>query len=256
MKKILVSGSSVAAGTGFPLGVNDPGTWPNQLRTKLDCHLDNISIAGYDITGLFLNTTKFLYENPIEYDLILLEAPPLNRVIVSPSIHGHIDVSGHHTFNDYKVWHTWFEKSLNITKKDVTYLLKIMLRLNSNYEHWNRLVNVITTVQLLNKKQYNIRFINNALPWDQDFFKNNDSSFARELIDHDLLPDSDIQFVLNKLTKNKKLIDLTLWINPFNSLVDSCIDHAPNDGHPGIKSNNVYSDWIIDYITKYELWND
>ena len=38
-----------------------------------------------------------------------------------------------------------------------------MVRLNSNYEHWKRLVNVITTVQLLNKKQYNIRFINNSL---------------------------------------------------------------------------------------------
>ena len=207
MKKILVSGSSIANGNGFPLGINDPGTWPNQLRTKLDCHLDNISIAGYDIAGLFLNTTKFLYENPIEYDLILLEAPPLNRVIVSPNIHGHINVSGHHTFNDYETWHTWFEEKLNITKKDVTYLLKIMLRLNSNYEHWKRLLNVIATVQLLNKKQYNIRFINNAICWNRDFFKNNDSPFARKLIDHDLLPDSDIQFVLNKLTEDKKLID-------------------------------------------------
>ena len=254
MKKILVAGASIAAGTGFPLGIDDPGTWPNQLKKKLNCQLDNISIPGSDITGLLLNATQFMYKH--EYDLILLEVPYINRLIISPNIHGAMDISGRHTFEDYSAWHDWFKK-LHITNKDINHFLKIITLLNSDYEHWKRLVGVITTVQILNSKGFKIRFVNNGVRWDYDFFKNRNSNLVKQIINADLLPNCDIEFGLTKLEEDKKLIDLALWINPFNSLVQNSVDLAPMDNtHPGINSNNVYSDWIVNYLMDHKLWND
>jgi len=254
MKKILVSGSSVSAGVGFPLGINDPGTWPNQLKTKLNCQLDNTSAPGCDISTVFLNATKLMHEN--HYDIILLEIPPLNRLLVTPNINGWIDINGKYKYDDLPAWHEWFENHLHVSKKDLNFVFKILSVLNTDWLHWKKFIGVITATQLLNKQGLKIRIINNGLTWNKDFFDFKDSSFARQIINDSFLSDEEILIGLSELEKDKALINLTQWINPFSPLINRSIDSAPNDNHPVPKSNDQTSNFIITYIEHNRLWQN
>lgn len=249
IKNILVAGSSIAAGAGFPQRINDPDTWPNQLKNKLNCKLDNVSCAGYDFPGIFfLATRKIMIE---DYDAILIEVPPLNRLIVRPNIHSFLDVAGRHNFDDIPEWHEWFDNNLFITKKDWRVFQRVMVMLNTDLEHWKKLVGIIVTAQILIKNKYNIKFINNALPWTPDFFTQWDSDFARRIISADALPDHQISTGLEIINQDKKLINLSHWINPFTPLITSAVDRvSDNDRHPGKKSNDITSDMIIECLSK------
>jgi len=248
-KKILVSGSSIADGTGFVDGINDPDTWPNQLQRKLDCELDNVSIPGYDCTGIFFLLTKKLFVS--NYDLILIEIPPINRIIARPSMQSFIEISGKNNYDKLPHWHYWFREVFAISKKDWNNFCRVMIAINTNFEHWKKLIGVIVTAQILIDKGYNIKFINNDLHWDQDFFTYRDSKFARSMLPPDNhLQDQDLQIGLEIIEQEKKLIELKHWINPFNSLMKMKIDHAPDDAHPGKFSNDISSDMIIDFISK------
>jgi hypothetical protein len=245
MYKILVSGASVAWGAGFEDGKDDKNTWPNQLARKLNSHITNISQPGYDNVGIFLKTMRELLLN--KYDLILIEIVPINRLILSPNIHEVFEAG----------WLPSIKESLlqyNFSDKDINTFYKILTLVNHNFEHWRRFLGIIATAQMLVTKGYNIRFVNNHLDWDEHFFNNKESKFANNLIDADNLPDSDINSILGVIEQQKKTIDLNLWINPFKSLIDYRIDDAaPGNWHPGPKSNDIFSDSIINYLINQNL---
>jgi len=246
MEKILVCGSSIAAGGGMPMGINDPNTWPNLLSRKLNCQLDNVSSPGFDITEIFLNATKCM--DCYHYDLVLLEVPTLSRLILSPNSKGFINLNFGYSYEDLTPWHKQFDL-LKLSKKEIEIGLKILLIMQSEYHRWKRLVGIISAVQVLNKSGHNVKFINNHLQWTKEFFDNKDSKFARCIINDDVLSDEDIGLGLEDLHQDKQTIDLTLWINPFNSLVDSMIDQAADREHPGAVSNDITSNKIIHYLT-------
>lgn len=247
IKKILVAGSSIAAGSGFPQGINDPDTWPNQLKKKLCCELDNVSSTGYDCAGIFFLATKKLFIE--HYDLILIEIPPLNRVIVRPNVHGSLDVSGRYRYDDIPAWHEWFEKHLLISKKDWNILNRVMVAINTDFEHWKKFIGVITTAQILIQNNYNIKFINNSVNWNRDFFSSKCSDFAKNIFCTDYLSDEDLEIGLDIIEQDKKLIELKHWINPYDSLIKLQTDRTPSDNHPGRNSNCNTSNMIIDYIS-------
>ena len=161
MKKILVSGSSVAAGTGFSKEIIDPDTWPNQLKKKLDCNLDNVSVGGCDVSQSLFHAVSAM--NKTYYDLVLIEIPPLNRLPITPNIKGILEIGGKLNYSDLTAWHQWFDKSLHISKRDIDTTLKVIFWLNTDWMHWKKLLGVITTVQLLNEKKLVIRFVNNGI---------------------------------------------------------------------------------------------
>lgn len=57
--RLLVGGCSLSSGWGFTSD-NIDQTWPNLLSKKLDAQLTNVSKAGYDNTGIFLNLMEQL----------------------------------------------------------------------------------------------------------------------------------------------------------------------------------------------------
>jgi len=245
MYKILVSGASVAWGAGFENGKDDKNTWPNQLAKKLNSSVTNISQPGYDNVGIFFKAMRELLID--HFDLILIEIVPINRLILSASIHEVLEAGWQPSIRDAV-------SQYNFSDKDISTCHKILTLLNHNYEHWKRLLGVLATAQMLVSKGYNIRFVNNHLNWDENFFNNKQSDFANNLIDADNLSDSDISMMLGVIAQQKKTIDLNLWINPFRSLIDYRIDDAaPGNWHPGPKSNDIFSDSIIEHLTKQNL---
>ncbi len=236
--KILVSGCSFSVGYGFASSNEDPNIWPSLVGKSLDAEVTNVSIPGYDNPGIFLNAINTFSKN--EYDLILIQITSLNRLIVSPNMHGIINLT---TQVDLDRWHG------RIDKAEYKTFCKNLVMLNRDFEHWKRLTNIIDTVQNLVDQGYNIKFVNGVLNWDQSFFQNRVSNFSNQILDVDELPDEDIQQGLDIIDQAKQTINLDLWINPFEPFYKLQIDNASStDSHPGIESQKIFSELIVNYL--------
>jgi hypothetical protein len=236
--KILVSGCSMSVGYGFANLLNDPTIWPNLLGKKLNADITNVSIPGYDNAGIFLNAISELTTN--KYDLILIQITSLNRIVVSPNIHSRIGLTTPLDFNHWKG---------RIDKINYTNFCRTLVLANQDFEHWNRLVNVIVTVQNLVDKGYNIKFVNGLLDWTPDFFNKDRSNFGDRILNVDDLPNQEIAIGVENLNRDKQKINLDLWINPFNNLDSLKVDEASStDCHPGIKSQQMFSELIFNYL--------
>jgi len=235
--KLLVSGCSLSSGYGFPSTYDDSRIWPNLLANKLGAELTNVSVPGYDNTGIFLNAISEF--TATDYDLILVQFTSLERIVISPNVHSRLNIS-----NGYPLDHI-------LGKKENLEFHKSFVMLNKGFEHWKRLAKIIITLQNLNKQGYNIKFINGLLSWDSEFFSGplSDSKFAKYIIDFDELPDQDIAMAFESIDLDRKQLELDLWLNPFDSFYQHQIDNAPLDHHPGEKSNAMFADLVYNLIT-------
>jgi len=235
--KILVSGCSISAGYGFPLAKDDSAIWPNRLANLMSADVTNISIPGYDNVGIVLGAIREFTTNP--YDIILVQLTSLNRVIVSPTIHGAMNIASPNAPSE----------KFGINQKDYYHFFKTFIKLNLDYEHWKRLVNCIIILQNLKQSGYNIHIVNGMIDWNKDFFAQRLSDFSKRMIDFDNLPDEDITQVLDTISNDKNQIDLTTWVNPFDLLSDLKIDQVtPQDKHPGPKSHQIYTNLIFNHL--------
>jgi hypothetical protein len=241
MKKILVSGDSIPYGIGFPLEKNEPSIWPNQLASFLEAEVTNVSISGYDNTGIFINAiSEFL---TTEYDLILIQLSTLERVVLSPNMHTRINITNA-TIDSLKNQISVMAIP-QFSKDQLLNFHKIFFELNGKYDHWERLIRIIYSIQSLAKQGYNIRIINGLLDWPEELFSNKYSLYAKKILNYDSLPDEDIEVGLEKIYKQIKDIDLSIWMNPFNPFGRVAVDYAPLDNHPGSKSHKIYTDMIL-----------
>ena len=236
--KILVSGCSFSTGHGLASSLDDPRIWPNLLGKKLNADVINVAVPGYDNPGIFLNAVQELTTNA--YDLILIQATALGRLVVSPNMHSRILLTAPLNADLWKG---------RISKGDYENFQRTLIMINQYSEHWHRLKNIIFTVQNLVAKGYNIKFVNGLLEWDRDFFDHDRSEFLDLILDVDDLPDEDIQLGTEIINRDKKQINLDLWVNPFESLRSLQIDHASEtDRHPGIKSQALFSEFIFNHL--------
>lgn len=232
--KILFSGCSFTAGGGFPRQKNEPNIWPNLLAAKLNADLVNVGQGSYDNTGIFLNAVSEFTTN--NYDLILFQITSLNRVVVSPTYKRSVHIS-YSNISPYPPH--------EFNEKEYREFYKSFMRLNNDFEHWKRLVRIIKTLQNFINQGYNIKIVNGLLDWDQAFFNQTDSDFAKNILNFHTLPDSQIEEGLNIINTDKEQIDLSHWINPFESIRRMQIDDAVLDNHPGPKTNKLVADLIL-----------
>jgi hypothetical protein len=236
--KILVAGCSFSCGIGFASSLQDERIWPNLLGKKLNAEVTNVGVPAYDNPGIFLNALQEMTAN--KYDLILIQVTALNRVVVSPSSHGIINLMAPVDIDYWKG---------RINKSDYKNFCQTFITINQDIEHWRRLQNIIITVQNLVSKGYNIKFVNGLLHWTDDFFKNDRSKFGDQILNVDTLPDDEIALGVELLNYDKKQIDLDLWINPFNNFWRLKTDDASStDPHPGINSQKIFSELIFNHL--------
>lgn len=235
--KLLVCGCSLSSGWGYT-SENISQHWPNQIAKRLNADLVNVSATGYDNTGLFLNLIEQLTKK--EFDLCLFQVTALNRMIFSPNCHGHVLCKKKNFSNG------------RLTDEQYTDFYKKFAILNQDIEHWTRLLKIISSIQNLVNQGKNIKFINGILDWDKELFNQpTQSKFIKRTIDFDNSDDTDIAKFTQVVYNQAQTIDLSLWINPFVSLTNMRIDTiAPNDYHPGLRSQQLFTELIYKGIIK------
>jgi len=236
--KILVAGCSFSVGYGFADSLRDSRIWPNLLGKKLNADVTNVSVPGYDNTGIFLNAISELTANT--YDLILIQITSINRIVVSPNIHSKIGLT---TLLNFDLWKD------RIDKKNYTAFCQTLVSVNQDFEHWTRLMNIIITVQNLVSNGHKIKFVNGLLDWNTDFFNKDRSKFGDQILNVDDLPDEDIKHGVELLNHDKRKINLDLWVNPIDSFSKLKVDSASiTDNHPGIKSQEIFSELVFNHL--------
>jgi hypothetical protein len=235
--EILVSGCSISAGFGFPCGKNEPKLWCNQVAAHYGANLTNVSIPGYDNTGIFLNALREFSKK--KYDLILLQLTSFNRIVVSPNVNGRINVVNSSFIPD-EHWKDWIDST------DFKVFQRMLININGGLEHWDRLMNLLISTQNLSKElNLNVKFINGLLTWDRGLFENRKSTFLETYFNFDQHTDFEIDRTKEKIAQDLLQLDLDLWINPFDSFSQTQIDNAPLDSHPGEKSHDLYASTVL-----------
>jgi hypothetical protein len=232
--KLLVSGCSFSSGWGFES--TPEKNWANQVAEQFGATLTNVALAGYDNTGICLNFLEQIIKE--DFDICLLQITSINRIVLSPNWNGARFVTESNISNEFlsdSEYRRWF---------------KNFVLLNQHAEHWNRLLKFINIVQNLSNQGKYIRFVNGLLDWDQELFTNpKESKFLNRLIDIDQILDSDITRLRELVHNQTKLIDLNLWINPFDSFDQIKVDDiSDEDPHPGLKSHDLYATLITNYL--------
>jgi len=140
----------------------------------------------------------------------------------------------------------------DLCDKDYETFYRCFLKLNGLYEHWNRFCQMVCYLQ----DMPNLYFINGLVHWNKSMFDKdlkwnqiNNNGFLQELIDTENKSDDYIQQRWNLTQKQLAQIDLSRWVNPFESMKSLQEDTVKSDDlHPGINSHRHYADLIVDYF--------
>lgn len=224
----------------------------------------NISVSGSSNTEIFENTIKYLAENSNNIDTLFCEWTSMSRYNFNAGFElwdTRVISGGGGANNDIHLSNgtTWPKSYID----DIVSRLRVMKHL-----HWEilQVVNYSNIIKQLSKKLKinNVFFINGLCPWDKNYFielhnvkPDQYTNFTKkEILNIDARDDQDI-FTLYKLAhqhyQDAGGICENDWINLYSSLQVLVVDFNFDGQHPGIESNKLYAQLIIDKLelTKY-----
>lgn len=251
LKKILIVGCSMSAGTGFDLGLESPDIWPNLLCKRLapEAELTNLSSTGVNNHWIANEAASAIRR--CQYDLVLVawtNIPKYNIPI------------GLETYSVHsRLWDTEINLNNNVTVS-IEWLRELGDRLRRYHkDHWDILdlikyVNNLAFMQ--DSRQANSIFFINALgPWPVDYFKRKSwqvpselDSYTQNMLQVDTRDDDEIRRLYNMIHDQYDHYGGILegrWLNLYNNFRITAVDQVTDTNkHPGPRSQIVYADMI------------
>ena len=121
-------------------------------------------------------------------------------------------------------------------------------------------VNILITIA--EEKNTKIFFINNILPWDQNYFVHHQevvlpsmlTDYTNELLNsnnRDDLQINELYHLIHSHYADNGGINQSRWLNLYQSFFNSMIDFGNDQMHPGLKSNKLFADFLTEEFKKY-----
>lgn len=246
-KKILFVGCSFTEDCGFTEVNRSKHHWPNLLANHYNCEFKNIAIGGMSNEEIFLRTTEEVLHQ--KYDLVIIMWSGLSRRWVYTS---------DNNIDDFTIINKGEILGLGNNNPDIRQYAKIHYVLLDNLymdlKKWLIFANTLAIV-LKDHPFIYIKGFDNLLSefkqinWSGSSGFNSMSDSIRTILDVDNRPDDYILTKIKTITQLITLLDNDYWLN-FNgpSFLDSAIDTADDNEHPGIITNlNLVND-LIKYI--------
>lgn len=250
--KVLFSGCSLMYGSGIG-GIDSDNNWCNIFaRNEFgnDVTIKNISAGGKSNERIFIDTLTEI--NSKTYDYIFVGITGLHRYWswlgletydvtfrVTPEYVTNKNIQDINT-NDY----CWSKRKLKSIAGDI---------LLSNHSHYF-IKDICTYINTLLHYDINIKFINSALPIDQDYFKrlttfkpNELTPYTQSLLNVDNRDDDEIYNLYNMMHDHYETcggIRQEHWLNLYDSFYSQRIDLGTDNIHPGIDSNKTFANNI------------
>jgi hypothetical protein len=256
-KQVLFTGCSYTAGTGFDLEKNQPELWVNLLHNHAGIdqyHLINASAPGRSNSGIFFDTVDHLINNKIDLAFVAWTSSPRYEVSLGLELY---DTGMTFTPNS-----RMREHRLNDINYTVSYLESINDRFtalaNLHLEILNLVKYINVLIAMAAKLNTRMFFINALCHWDAGYFEkvnnvlpNQYTPFTQKLINIENRDDQEIHNIYNKIHNEYTQaggIQSQHWLNLYNSLRSQRID-TNNDGvHPGIQSNQLYYNLLVESL--------
>lgn len=259
MTYTLYAGCSYTAGTGFLLEKNEPCLWVNQLHDRLFAHTTKLNIGkgGRSNAGIFQDTVKSLLSYPVEFAIVEWTSYPRYEIDLgfeSYTTTQHFIPNSpcqDHNLNDI----SYSAQYLNSIRDRVTTLSHPCSDITQLIEY----ANIIK--RLAKKVGTRVFFVNGLATWDKDFFvrqtdvlPSNYSEYTKKILNVDNRDDSETFLLYNRMHDNFDQaggICLSDWLNLYSSLKQCKIDVNLDNTHPGIHSNNRYTDMLANALIPF-----
>tara|TARA_R110000868_G_scaffold379954_1_gene645948 strand:- start:140 stop:913 length:774 start_codon:yes stop_codon:yes gene_type:complete len=242
------NGCSFTWGEGFPADLREQFIYDRIISKKFNFNRTNIAKSGSSNYIIFMKTAQALKEK--QYDIMFVQWSALNRLWLSPGPEAWYNVAVNEQITEYRY------RDFYLGKKQKLIFEQTIAMINHDYQN---ILDLITycdiLINLASVNSSKIVFINGLVPWQNDI--HNDlgidlsaslSNYTKEILDFDHRDDEEIILYFNKLKQKFTELDQSKWVNLFDAFFSNVIDHAPEDNHPGIKSNSLMADKISNYL--------
>ncbi len=244
---VCVNGCSLTFGEGFPAEMRKDHIYSWLLAKKFNFNLTNIAKPGSSNYTIFMRSSVAILSG--NYDMCVVQWSALHRQWFSPGPETYFFVNDE-KFKDFKY------RDLYLSPREKTVFRNTLLLLNHDYQNIIDLIDYCKTLKALaDYKSVKLVYVNGLVPWKNDLLSSNIgkdlssklSEYTKSMLDFDTRDDSEIVRHFIKLQNKFKELDQLLWVNIFNSFVDSRTDVGPEGHHPGIESHQ----WMADQISSY-----
>ena len=253
MSKTIFCGCSYVEGTGFSQQKKEPNLWVNLLQGSeflKDSELVNVGLAGRSNQGIFSDAVWHLVHDHYDYAFVCWTSVPryemelgleeyVTRQVFIPNLQMH----DHH---------------LNDVVYDKGYLSKINDRFVSlahpHFEIVQLLFYINSLIKLADLVGTKLFFINSMCPWDAGYFNKMENvlpekytDFTKKNLNVCNRDDDDVFRIYDKMHKEYAStggINEHHWLNLYQSLRLLLIDTNEDGVHPGIKSNQIFGDFL------------
>ena len=238
-------GCSFTVGEGLVSEKDDVNNYTNIVANHYSASVKNLAVKGNSNYNIFITAlNEILFNSP---DKIFVQWSALNRLWLYPGPNTELTLS-------YIIKDDYRYRDLFYSKKELQKLTDMYHILNHDYKNLITLINYCNILTRLSDCR--IVFINGLVPWTKEIsdkntttnFSEHLSEFSKEILEFDSRGDNELNEFFVRLNTEVTSLNKTLWVNMFNSLINTAIDVGIDNAHPGPKSHQQYADMIINYI--------
>lgn len=246
MKRFCFAGCSLTYGEAL----NDTKeNYASLVAASQAAVVKNISVPGNSNSKIFIESmNELLFDTP---DVMFVQWSELSRHWLYPALDLEFPLTaGIH--NDLKYLDFF------LPQQRAKEFIDMFRYLNHDYHNILLLINYCKILENLAQDKCQLIFINGLIPWTpelrhlestrdpQRYF----SKYTKNLLSINQLPDDDIKKFFEAISTEIVKLDKSKWINMFSTIMDSAVDLATDNIHPGPVTHQNLANNIIKHLTK------
>jgi len=225
MDMIYFGGCSITMGAGFDRTQQDPRIYPNLIRSDISCAVINEADGGSSNLKIFTKAAKAIMDDRAQIYVVQWSAP--HRHWVYPRPDQGIYIGAPHERTE----HRGLVEQYQLRNHDYPNLMCVI--------DYSRIL-----VDLARYHCARMIFVNGMLNWSLDWQDLYMESLLEDLNEHDR------EDFRERFSNNLDLLDLSIWANPWCSILQMQEDQAPLDNHPGPKTHQKIAELVKSVIDK------
>lgn len=250
MKSACFTGCSLTVGEGFAPDQRDQFIYDRLVAERCGFQRTNLAKGGNSNHEIFLTAARAI---PQEFDIIFVQWSALNRIWLYPG------PDCEWFTNDGQPEFRYRELFLDHKSKSL--FQEQLLMMNHDYHNIFFLVDYCHILEKLAKYHgKNLVFINGLVPWCDDLINpvgkdlaSSLSDYSKSILDFDHRDDAEIIQLFSKLHQKMITVDLSKWVNIWQSFQKLTVDVGPLGHHPGMKSHAIMADLIVQHLVRSKI---